>query len=745
MMRFAWILLLCVLLCFTCSKNDDDDDDDNDNDDNGDDDTGDDDVGDDDDDDDNNDNDTGDDDTGDDDVVDDGPVEPENLELVDGGALGGIGLSFSVGPDGTKYIATTNARDVLLYTQAPGKGWERIRLIWGGSKPLIEVRPDGVIYVVYGELEGPLYLLHTEQGEWQREMIYQCDGVINGWDMTFDSEDNLWVSFYVDESQVIVGKRTDGQWQTGQVFGATHFTWQTSLAVDPQGHAHLAIDDEYDPQYLTNKSGTWQSFSLPGDMDNGHYHVAIDEQGTPHVIACVGYGYIYWTVAWWDLRRVNNQWEWSMIRFESLTFPESLDVTTAADGTLTLMIHEGTDHLRGYRYLDGAWQQTMLSDYSVEAHFLGLDYDSEGRLHMAYYDGNVGKVTYARVDQPNWQVEPLEGSPYVDKSTADPVMMSDADGNEQILYRIAGPYHTVAHDILQLARRDNRGWDMQTVVNEPGLGWQHAAAMTATGSPLVIFFLDDGTNYDFWYARKQGDQWQTGKICDGKYPLHVDLFIDDAGHAHACGYFGDYSTGRLLYITDAGGAWTTEIVDTGFVYPGYCSIVVDQQDRPVIGFAKSVVYDESDLYIRRKQGEQWETIYEETELETGSPFLDIDADGYLHAAFTLPEDGEASTVRYVTNRSGQWVSQDAVDEGVRIAYMDFALDAADQPHLLYQAFNRRDLRHAALDSQQWQFETLDSLGSVGWSPSLNFTGDNHLITAYLGECSLWRLSQKPAY
>ena len=68
--------------------------------------------------------------------------------------------------------------------------------------------------------------------------------------------------------------------------------------------------------------------------------------------------------------------------------------------------------------------------------------------------------------------------------------------------------------------------------------------------------------------------------------------------------------------------------------------------------------------------------------------------------------------------TAQWQIQTVDDVGNVGWYTSLALDSAGNPHISYYDFASADLKYAYYDGAAWQIQTVESAGSVGWYTSL---------------------------
>jgi hypothetical protein len=158
------------------------------------------------------------------------------------------------------------------------------------------------------------------------------------------------------------------------------------------------------------------------------------------------------------------------------------------------------------------------------------------------------------------------------------------------------------------------------------------------------------------------------------------IVVDSLGNAHIVVPWGE-----LRYYTTAGGAWTERVLpEADFVFHG--SIAVDRQDRLHVAYSTAKVVDN--------------------------------------------QIASNATLRYATNRAGDWSIQTVDTEGVSPyqSAESIAVDPAGNPHISYSTVNLEyadynlTRKYAVRDGEKWTTRVLELSRYAIWSHSQSVTG-----------------------
>ena len=233
--------------------------------------------------------------------------------------------------------------------------------------------------------------------------------------------------------------RSGGNWKVETVDGASasytgwfavHVGWFASLALDAEGHPHIAyydrsairLGEEINNLKYARKSGSsWTIETVDSTGDVGKYaSLALDSESNPRIAYNFSYGekprysqirYASKSKGNWTIVTVSTPRSAESNRFYILLALDSGDDPHMAYYEMTKWMHEGTpEYARKSR---GTWiVETVDSGGNVGEH-PSLALDTRGRPHIAYYDATNGHLKYAIKNERNWTVETVDSTKLV--------------------------------------------------------------------------------------------------------------------------------------------------------------------------------------------------------------------------------------------------------------------------------------------------------------------------------------------
>jgi hypothetical protein len=351
-------------------------------------------------------------------------------------------------------------------------------------------------------------------------------------------------------------------------------------------------------------------------------------------------------------------------------------------------------------------------DFQVGDRALALD--SAGLPHVVY-GGDA--LYYARFDGASWHTEVIDAAPGIDDIYESPASLAlDAAGSPHVSYLSA------TSSALRYAHRTPQGWQVETVDSLPdGLVFNYdtALALDSAGHPLIAY----PKNGLLYIAAWTGSQWDIQLVdATQKVEFHVSLALGRLDQPHVS--YGVWS-GASLYLKYAhrmGGAWTSEIVEDGFLGEGN-SIAVDSQGVPHISYLD---YANSKIKYASRTPAGWQPqVVDTIQWFGGFTSLALDGADLPHITYAGPPVG----VRYAhwDASASQW---DLETVGANGWYTSLALDLTGQPHLVYQDWNEHCLRYLARSGDAWQSQVVDRNADVGTDNSIAFSPSRGLAISY---------------
>ncbi len=268
----------------------------------------------------------------------------------------------------------------------------------------------------------------------------------------------------------------------------------------------------------------------------------------------------------------------------------------------------------------------------------------------------------------------------------------------------------------------NHQWVETTMDYSDQAGRWNAVAVDSNGHIHVVQIKDE--SYQIRHSVNDGTGWISNDIntCGSTYCWDIHMVIDDNDHIHL-GYTTYTSWDEtLVYMNYDGTSWTDTVVSNSAHF-GPIGIAVDSNNHPHISYA----LDGSDqcgagLRISSYDGSSWSY----TNVDQGSnrgceSAIVIDESDYMYIAY---QDRSSSKLKIATDKSGSWDSY-LVDTGTSPSnlypgYMtSMAVDRQGQFHIAHQDNKEYDLRYSTgAPNSQWTTTIVDATGHTGRDPSI---------------------------
>ncbi|MBN1667102.1 MAG: hypothetical protein JW862_08430 [Anaerolineales bacterium] len=321
-----------------------------------------------------------------------------------------------------------------------------------------------------------------------------------------------------------------------------------SLAVDSNGKAHIAYEQEQNIFYATNASGSWISTVIATDAGpEVQPSIALDSAGKAYLSYFVG------TYPNQELHyATNTSGSWNSGMIETVSVP-------------------GWDRLETSIAVDGAGLM-----YVVYATYAGSDYD----INLRYQDGTVQSAP-----QGGWVTQPLTDNALDDRNASIAVT---SDGKVHVVYHQFS--NTNFADEIHYATNASGSWVDEVLFSEPFLNFaQPAIVLDASAKAhLVYYSWGMGSNHQVYYATNRSGSWITSTVSAAGYDVWgtaIDLDSNGAAHIAYSAYSSEY---QIVYASNSSGSWVTETLSTvseqDYLTKNDRALVVDGNDYVHIAF-----------------------------------------------------------------------------------------------------------------------------------------------------------------
>ena len=335
----------------------------------------------------------------------------------------------------------------------------------------------------------------------------------------------------------------------------------------------------------------------------------------------------------------------------------------------------------------------------------GLFFDSSHESTLSVVDEISLSDSKSTLDTSSWVVSPSNGW---------------TTGGEEITITGSGfsdlAFSNITDDGI------NHQWVESTMDYSDQAGRWNAVAVDSNGHIHVVQIKDD--SYQIRHSVNDGTGWISGKIntCGSTYCWDIHMVIDDNDHIHLA--YTTYTSWdeTLVYMNYDGTTWTDTVVSNSAHF-GPIGIAVDSNNHPHISYA----VDGSDqcgagLRISSYDGTSWSYTNVDQGANRGcESAIVIDESDNMYIAY---QDRSSSKLKIATDKSGSWDSY-LVDTGTSPSnlypgYMtSMAMDQQGQFHIAHQDNKEYDLRYSTgAPNSQWTTTIVDATGHTGRDPSI---------------------------
>ena len=275
----------------------------------------------------------------------------------------------------------------------------------------------------------------------------------------------------------------------------------------------------------------------------------------------------------------------------------------------------------------------------------------------------------------------------------------------------------------------NHQWSKSTANYADQSGQENSIAVDSNGHIHIVSAAGD--NYDFIHSVYDGVSWSANSIkgCEGTYCWDTHMVIDDNDHLHVA-YSSNYN--YIIYMNFNGTAWTwSQVSSSGKVGP--VGIAVDSNNLPHVSYAASGSYCGGGLKLASFDGVNWNHQNVDYGSNRGcSSAMIIDDNDNINIAYQNRDD---SKLKFATDKSGSWIkySPDFGNPASSLYpgyYSSMAMDSQGQFHIAHYDSKEEDLRYSTgVPNGQWTTTIVDSGGNTGRNPAIavDAAGDPHIV------------------
>lgn len=267
----------------------------------------------------------------------------------------------------------------------------------------------------------------------------------------------------------------------------------------------------------------------------------------------------------------------------------------------------------------------------------------------------------------------------------------------------------------------NHQWVESTMDYSDEAGRWNAIAVDSNGHIHVVHI--NGGNFKIKHSIHDGTGWTSTNIndCEGTSCWEVHMVIDDNDELHVAYSTSTSWSETLVYMHYDGTGWSDEVVSSNALF-GPVGIAVDSNNRPHISYAASGAHCGNGLRLASYDGSNWSNQGIDVGANRGcESAIVIDDNDHVYIAY---QNRDNSKLKIATNESGSWddftVNTGSSPSDIYPGYMtSMAMDSQGQFHIAHYEDEYHDLRYSTgVPNGQWTTTVVDSPGYTGREPSL---------------------------
>lgn len=335
-----------------------------------------------------------------------------------------------------------------------------------------------------------------------------------------------------------------------------------TLAVDGAGKAHVAFERGGDIYYATNAGGAWVTTPISTTpADEYRPAIALDGSGQAHIAYFSGSPpnldlyYASNAGGAWSTEVAGST---NMPATWNLHLGLALD--GAGRAYIAYHTHDGSDYEIEVRYQEnqrgaapsGGWVTRPVTDNAVNDEYPSIAIDGSGAIHIAYqsYDtaAHFYDVWYATYNGSAWSFSQVTASAFLDDIA--PSLALDGTGKAHIAWEI-----TSGVDIPEIGYATNASgaWITTTLTANTEHDTNPSLAVDGSGQAHIAYEYYDGTQYHIYYTSNAGGAWATDEVAAAPVQAaflagndHA-LAVDGTGYVHVVYFADDGSDDEVWY------------------------------------------------------------------------------------------------------------------------------------------------------------------------------------------------------
>jgi len=474
--------------------------------------------------------------------LDDSPPEPEytaylkhasgrfgnwSRETIESGGEGDIGKFTSIAAAGSgltlqlhiSYLGRDKQlryADYGLRFSNPTPNWQKglvdeIAVI--GKYTSIDVDANDKVHISYvDDTKHKLKYATNALGSWGAPaVIDDINALIGATSIGVFTDGTVNMSYFSDGEQLKFASNDPPLWTIETADSSTTVGRYSALALDKDGHAHIAYwdEDNGDLRYATNASGSWVNAVVDTTGYVGKYpSIALDAAGKVHI----AYLYEYFSiVSAKELRYATNAsglWQWEAVDDEGFVGEYSAIVLDASNTVHMSYFDLTRGELKYAHGTAGAWNTEAIDSDGYVGMHTSIDLDSQDNVHISYHGWSTDYTTsflrYTNNTAGYWPHETVNSGGKVGKYTSIAIDSSDKvhisyfdEGNSTLRYASAVATNfsvsPAVHDYGSV-RVNTSSNPLEVTISNTGASALQVAGMTLSDTSNFVLDVNAGAN-----------------------------------------------------------------------------------------------------------------------------------------------------------------------------------------------------------------------------------------------------------
>ncbi|MBZ0272866.1 hypothetical protein K8I61_12580 [bacterium] len=554
-------------------------------------------------------------------------------------------MAIQIGADDTTYVAAVKGRDVRIYSITEDAGGEfscEARTIdFMASGVDMKMDAAGRFHLVYTDLwNDALKYASDESGTWVIETV---DSIGAFHQFPDDHIDQAHASIalsaegephlaYVerDNADIRYAAKSGGTWSVETIIAEGDWGKHTSIAVAPDGSAHVAaMTIQYFTAsylgYATNRGGTWTTEFPSGSILRPSIAIGIDGEPRMALLRNFLLQYGTHTPSGWTFSPMGGVlgegWDPYLVidenGFSHVADWAGNDVIPSPVGATYFTNASGTWHRELASLNEEEWTENA-----------AIALDANGEPRVVYYSDDGFAAIYVQRESGAWKQATLDSGLFN-------LAWMDIDG-ENLHHAIIGDQ---AGDRYVYATRGENSldWSFELITDDYGVGLWSDFDLDVNGIAHLVIDV-----FGITYVTNESGAWTATPINDDAD--HPRISCNATGRC-AVTFFGYDAPGVHVGEQDDGGDWFFEWVDPMGADVG--DIFYDDDGSIYLTYSQSNAV----LYATNDEGTWRFDVIDATlpVTDKGYESIFVDSDGIVHVLYQ-----NDFGVRYATNADGAW-------------------------------------------------------------------------------------------